>query len=542
MLPVVDIFAGPGGLGEGFTQAGFKVLVSAEMNPTACETLTLRKFFHCFPKGEAPEEYYRFIKGQCSVENLREAYPREWKVAIDAVANVELGSAVGNQKLYEKLDQQLCENQNFVLIGGPPCQAYSLAGRSRMLGIGQSLNSSAEDDVASIRAELAAQFYADGRHTLYLEYLKILCRYQPAVFILENVKGMGSAKASADAEQGSVFSNICHGLRNPHDATGMLTSSKQVPIGYRLYGLSTFNNGLVNPNEVQSARECILKSEEYGVPQARHRIIIVGVRADISNRPAPLKPTISEQTVRDAIGDMPHLRSGLSKIEDTHENWVQAISTQAQDFLIGKTNIDSCLQTALETLRGENKTLNRGAPFIKTTQEQRNSVNEILLNELLDPRLGGVLQHQTRGHMKSDLIRYFLVSVLGAYLNRSPTLADWQGQLEAIKPNHKNVSASSSSLETKAHKDRFKVQVWNRPSSTVVSHISKDGHYFIHPDPSQCRSLTVREAARLQTFPDNYFFCGNRTQQFHQVGNAVPVLLAKQIAKTILEMKISSHI
>ena len=353
---------------------------------------------------------------------------------------------------------------------------------------------------------------------------------------------MGSAKASADAEPGSVFGNICHGLRNPYQATGMSTSNGQVPIGYRLYALTTLNNGLENPNEVQSAQECILKSEDYGVPQARHRIIIVGVRADISEKPAPLRETPFKPTVRDAIGGMPRLRSGLSKGEDTSENWVQAICSQVNDYLIGKTKIDNFLETEIETIRGENKALDRGAIFIATEPSQGNSNGDNLLNELLDPRLGGVLQHQTRGHMKTDLLRYFLVSALGTSLNRSPALSDWQGQLEVIRPDHKNVSADASSLRTTTHKDRFKVQVWDRPSSTIVSHISKDGHYFIHPDPSQCRSLTVREAARLQTFPDNYFFCGNRTQQFHQVGNAVPVLLAKKIANVVLEMEISSYI
>ena len=131
-------------------------------------------------------------------------------------------------------------------------------------------------------------------------------------------------------------------LTNPPSATGMSTSNGQVPIGYRLYALTTLNNGLENPNEVQSAQKCIL-SEDYGVPQARHRII-VGVRADISEKPAPLRETPFKPTVRDAIGGMPRLRSGLSKGEDTSENWVQAICSQVNDYLIGKTKIDNSLR------------------------------------------------------------------------------------------------------------------------------------------------------------------------------------------------------
>jgi DNA (cytosine-5)-methyltransferase 1 len=129
--------------------------------------------------------------------------------------------------------------------------------------------------------------------------------------------------------------------------------------------------------------------------------------------------------------------------------------------------------------------------------------------------------------MVSDLERYLYFSTAANLNAKSP-----KGHKQVpkrIAPNHAN-------WETGKHADRFRVQIWERPSQTVTSHISKDGHHFIHPDPMQCRSLSVREAARLQTFPDNYFFCGPRTEQFHQVGNAVPPFLARQIAAVVFDL------
>ena len=155
----------------------------------------------------------------------------------------------------------------------------------------------------------------------------------------------------------------------------------------------------------------------------------------------------------------------------------------------------------------------------------KEQVNSKLTNWYSDDNLKVYLNHEARSHMSSDLRRYVYASTYASAYGLSPKGHE-NFDLKGLRPNHVN-------WETGKFSDRFRVQLYPKPATTVTSHISKDGHYFIHPDPSQCRSLTVREAARIQTFPDNYFFLGNRTQQFHQVGNAVPPLLAYKIAETV---------
>ena len=156
----------------------------------------------------------------------------------------------------------------------------------------------------------------------------------------------------------------------------------------------------------------------------------------------------------------------------------------------------------------------------------------------LDERLGGVCNHAARLHMREDLHRYLFASCFARIHKRPPLLKDFPPEL---LPNHRNVNDAIKS-RTRIFSDRFRVQLAEAPSTTITSHMAKDGHYFIHPDPLQCRSLTVREAARLQTFPDNYFFEGNRTSQYEQVGNAVPPLLALSIASRVFDLITRSRI
>jgi DNA (cytosine-5)-methyltransferase 1 len=237
----------------------------------------------------------------------------------------------------------------------------------------------------------------------------------------------------------------------------------------------------------------------------------------------------NKTTVRDVLNGMPSLRSGLTH-KDSAEAWVSALR-QAIRTVSGAA---SCLPPPSRAeFRGLMKdlvtALDLYEPLPRTASQPAGVSDHCpkdLREWLLDPRLNVLVNNETRSHMPSDLARYQFAAVYGEIEGFSPKADAYP---ESLAPAH--VSWSSGKFP-----DRFRVQVADKPSSTITSHISKDGHYFIHPDPEQCRSLTVREAARLQTFPDNYLFKGNRTQQFVQVGNAVPPFLAKQIAEALISI------
>jgi len=226
----------------------------------------------------------------------------------------------------------------------------------------------------------------------------------------------------------------------------------------------------------------------------------------------------------------------LSREPDSYENWLDALSEASSSRLLH--GVDPATHDSIrKALNKARRCREVGARFM-TTQGILRGVPQDLANWLIDERLGGVCNHETRSHRRDDLHRYMFVACFAQRHNRSPFLEHFPQQL---LPNHKSVSKA---LRGSHFPDRFRAQLAWKPSTTVTSHIARDGHYFIHYDPGQCRSLTVREAARLQTFPDNYFFEGNRTEQYTQVGNAVPPFLALQLArvvKTVLEQALGKR-
>jgi DNA (cytosine-5)-methyltransferase 1 len=333
---------------------------------------------------------------------------------------------------------------------------------------------------------------------------------------MENVKGMISS--SVDGKE--IFNMILADLRN---AGGRRES-------YRLFSLASRARGGVEITAPTDQKSFVVRAEEFGVPQARHRVIVIGVRSDIADSHPSIAtatdqvaaPYAKREIVRTMLEGLPKLRSELSTI-DSDRDWAKVVEASLQQLArLSRSNskYEEISRRATQLQKEFVKTSATLGRDISIKPRIGTGATPRLKNWIIDPRLTVVPNNHTRRHMPSDLARYLFVSIFGEIYGRSPKSYDFPRQLS---PAHR-------SWKTGTFKDRFRVQLNDQPSSTITSHISKDGHYFIHPDPLQCRSLTVREAARLQTFPDNYLFKGNRTEQYVQVGNAVPPYLAIQIA------------
>jgi DNA (cytosine-5)-methyltransferase 1 len=494
-IAVFDLFAGPGGLGEGFSafhtkqqRHPFKIKISIEKDESAHKTLTTRAFFRKIANDIKKKElYFKYVRGQITRDELFKSCPQEAAYALEETLHKARTLGSDNAIIHERILEIVKSHKGpRVLIGGPPCQAYSLAGRSRNAG---NDNYKAEED---------------KRHYLYKEYLAVLSIVQPDIFVMENVRGILSSKVNGKL----IFPEIIQDLKDPSRAI------------YNYDGETYTIFSLVESAQKKEGESFLIKAEEYGIPQARHRVILLGVKNSNKRIPKTLKRYNSIVTVEQMLKDLPRLRSGFSKKADQKNEWEATIAEvlKTANSLIAKTSTPNELPKLV--------------PYSKLQRQssevfyEKNIIPDHLREWIVDSSLNFTLNHQTRGHMESDLLRYGFTALYALTSGgTSPKSKDFP---IALAPEHRN-------WNTGAHADRFRVQSKNKFATTITSHISKDGHYFIHYDPRQCRSLTVREAARLQTFPDNYLFEGNRTDQYVQVGNAVPPFLAYQIAKIVYD-------
>ena len=481
-IPVVDLFAGPGGLGDGFATfhggAAFRVALSIEAEDWAHQTLTLRKFL-LDVDGRKTRKLPRLIgERMADCQSILSIDPALAKDVAARARQLTLGKADHRHVLSLFDATQSDTTSPWVLIGGPPCQAYSVVGRSR--------NKGKKDYIPE----------KDDRHFLYLEYLRLLADREPTIFVMENVKGLLSSKINGE----QIFQRILEDLHAPRRAAYHTKGG----VRYSLHCLTRYGDEFSSDDP----RRYIVRSERHGIPQARHRVILMGIQEGLARNVGKI-PEQPSPSVYAAISDLPRIRSSISRRADVDDvqQWKTAI---AEGVAAARQFCERDMRVKLEQ-------------SLKLLHCQDLETEAVLGSK---KSLGSVWNHASRGHIPSDLVRYFYASVYASQYGVSPKLQDFP---RLLWPRHANLNGA----EVPIFSDRFRVQVADRPATTITSHISKDGHYFIHYDPAQCRSLTVREAARLQTFPDDYIFCGPRTAQYVQVGNAVPPKLARHIAKIV---------
>ncbi|SHH94692.1 DNA (cytosine-5)-methyltransferase 1 [Chryseobacterium oranimense] len=405
-LKFIDLFAGAGGLSEGFVRAGFKPVAHVEMNKDACDTLRTRTAFHWLKEEGRISEYYDYLHGITTRKELWSKIPDH---LIKSVINTEI-SEKSLPTIFEHIDEELGSSKVDLVIGGPPCQAYSVAGR--------------------VRKDMTD----DPRNHLYKHYVEFLKKYQPKMFVFENVPGILSA-------------NNGHYLQLIFDAVR--------EAGYEL-------------------DKKVLNAQDFGVLQDRKRVIIIGWKNNLEiEYPQFYKVEQRFEVAKHLFSDLPKIKSGQ-----------------------GEWGVSPYIQDTNDYLKASG--IRNGIEF--TTQ------------------------HISRFNNENDLEIYRIA--VDKWVNEGKRLNYAELPPRLIKHNN-----------TKTFTNRFQVVNHKGVSHTVVAHICADGHYYIHPDIIQNRSITVREAARIQSFPDDYFFESNRTAAYKQIGNAVPVLMAEGIAKEIKTLK-----
>jgi len=410
----IDLFAGAGGLSEGFIRAGFEPVAHVEIDEAACYTLKTRTAYHYLKSVNQYDDYCKYLRGEITRDKLYSYVPKR---LMEAVINLPIGAEY-NPVIHKTIEKQLEENEVDLIIGGPPCQAYSLVGRARS----------------------KKKMQGDPRNYLYVQYAGFLEKYRPKIFVFENVIGLKSA------------------------GNGIYRENMEKLFLKKGYYMKLYT----------------VEANNFGVLQNRKRIIIIGWQEHLSYNLPDLEAikSTSDYKVKTLFGDLPKIQAGEGK-----DKFLK-YRTQTNDYLN-----KSCIRNGIDILT----------------------------------------QHIARPHSKQDKEIYRIA------------VEKWNTEKERL-----NYNDLPERLKTHQNRhsffDRFKVVAANEShSQTVVAHIAKDGHYYIHPDIEQNRSITVREAARLQSFPDDYYFEGvkegaNRTPAFKQIGNAVPPLMAEKIAEKIREM------
>jgi DNA (cytosine-5)-methyltransferase 1 len=498
-IQFIDLFCGAGGLGEGFKQAGFNSAIHIDSDKWAIDTVRLREIYYQLKSQKKLDTYYESIKesnGLLSPELFQDNDSIDMDAVMSKASHLRINES-SIKSLIMTIKTSHNNNCSSVIIGGPPCQAYSLAKRSRMR---KPLIGLMGDDLVQAKDEHKTRiekYLTDKRHALFEHYLKIIYDIKPAAFVYENVPGILTAEKKSGKKSTDKIINLFNEDLNKKAGGYEFISvdspeHSQIPLGI--------------DDETRNFKDFIVDSSDYGIPQKRKRFILIGIRKDLANNQrcdfreifhsAVLQYKVTEQVrVKDAIMDLPAINSG-----------------QGNDFF----------------LKGEYGT---------------NSSD--YSNELACPDLGGIINHFARKHMASDLDRYRFFAEYADKNKMNATLHTLVEKNKSLLPEHESakdvLSDNTEKKKSARYIDRFKVQLKEKPASTITAHIAKDGHAFIHPSIEQNRSLTVREAARLQSFPDDYAFCGPRTEQFKQVGNAVPVILAKVIAMGIKKVLESCH-
>ena len=398
----IDLFSGAGGLSEGFIKAGFTPLAHVEIDNSACKTLETRLAYHQLKKENKLGNYYDYLLGKTDRDTfLKKSIDKQ---QLDSVINLAIGEK-NNKIIFDKIDTLAGNNEIDLVVGGPPCQAYSLVGRAR--------------DEKGMKD--------DPRNYLYKEYAKFLKNYRPKIFVFENVLGL------ITAEKGLYFRNMQKYFKS---------------IGYNL-------------------DYKVLHSEDYGVLQKRRRIILIGWRKDVVFEYPTFEKIAHPFKVNDLLEDLKSLKPG-------EENMITKYKKEMTKYL-------------------EQFELRNGVDFVSQHIARPHNDRDLAIYKIAVQKL-----------IKGDRLKY-------------PDLP------EDLKTHNNLISFL----------DRFKVVDKNGYSHTMVAHIAKDGHHYIYPSLRQTRSISVREAARIQSFSDDYFFEGGRSAAFKQIGNAVPPLMANTIAKSI---------